>query len=199
MREKETMNSRERGRQRIQSRLCTDSREPNAGLKLTNREIVTCAEGGSLTTEPPGSPCQSLSMSISVSIQCYSFHADHQHLASTPLQQPVDWFSSLQPCVPSAVSLPFILHSATVLWSQYSYLKSFCGSPLPTGWSQDKAHPGLTADLAWHPSLPNLHSPVGLSNPSPCLWAFAIVFPLLGKLIFLVLAWLTSTLSLRMS
>ena len=32
---------RERGRQRIQSRLCADSREPDAGLKLMNYEIMT--------------------------------------------------------------------------------------------------------------------------------------------------------------
>ena len=32
---------RERGRQRIQSRPCTDSRESNMGLKLTNFEMVT--------------------------------------------------------------------------------------------------------------------------------------------------------------
>ena len=40
-REHEQGKDREKGRQRIGSRLCTDSREPNAGLKLTNREIVT--------------------------------------------------------------------------------------------------------------------------------------------------------------
>ena len=32
---------RERGRQRIQSRLCVDRREPDAGLELTNHEIMT--------------------------------------------------------------------------------------------------------------------------------------------------------------
>ena len=32
---------REQGGQKIQSRLCTDSREPNMGLKLTNCEIMT--------------------------------------------------------------------------------------------------------------------------------------------------------------
>ena len=32
---------RERGRQKIRSGLCTDSRELNAGLELTNPEIVT--------------------------------------------------------------------------------------------------------------------------------------------------------------
>ena len=31
---------KERGGQRIQSRLCTDSREPDAGFELTNREIM---------------------------------------------------------------------------------------------------------------------------------------------------------------
>ena len=32
---------RERGGQRIQSRLCADRGEPGAGLKPTNREIMT--------------------------------------------------------------------------------------------------------------------------------------------------------------
>ena len=32
---------RERGRQRIPSRLCVVSREPDAGLELTNHEITT--------------------------------------------------------------------------------------------------------------------------------------------------------------
>ena len=36
----------ERGRQRIWNELCADSREPNAGLKLTNREIMTWADVG---------------------------------------------------------------------------------------------------------------------------------------------------------
>ena len=31
----------ERGRQRIRNRLCADSREPDAGLELVNRELVT--------------------------------------------------------------------------------------------------------------------------------------------------------------
>ena len=35
---------RERGRQRIQSGLRVDSREPNVGLELKNREIMTCAK-----------------------------------------------------------------------------------------------------------------------------------------------------------
>ena len=35
-----------RGRQRIWSELCTDSREPDGGLKLTNHEIMTWAEVG---------------------------------------------------------------------------------------------------------------------------------------------------------
>ena len=33
--------SRKRREQRIQSRLCTDNGEPNAGLELTNSEIMT--------------------------------------------------------------------------------------------------------------------------------------------------------------
>ena len=32
---------RERGRQKIQSRLCLESIEPDVGLELTNHEIVT--------------------------------------------------------------------------------------------------------------------------------------------------------------
>ena len=47
-REREREKERERGReqvsmggQRIRYRLCTDSREPDVGLKLTNHEIVT--------------------------------------------------------------------------------------------------------------------------------------------------------------
>ena len=32
---------RERGGQRIQNRLCDDSKEPDVGLKLTNHEIMT--------------------------------------------------------------------------------------------------------------------------------------------------------------
>ena len=32
---------RERGRERISSRLCTVSVEPNVGLELTNDEIIT--------------------------------------------------------------------------------------------------------------------------------------------------------------
>ena len=39
----------DRGRQGIQSGLCADSRQPNAGLKLTNREIMTRAKVGCLT------------------------------------------------------------------------------------------------------------------------------------------------------
>ena len=37
------------GGQRILSRLCADSREPDAGLELRNREIMTRAEAGRLT------------------------------------------------------------------------------------------------------------------------------------------------------
>ena len=40
---------RERGGQRIQSGLWADSREPDAGLKLGNHEIMTWAEAGRLT------------------------------------------------------------------------------------------------------------------------------------------------------
>ena len=32
---------RDRERERIRSRLCADSREPNVGLELTNPEIMT--------------------------------------------------------------------------------------------------------------------------------------------------------------
>ena len=39
--EQEEKGQRERGRQRIQSGLCADSREPDVGLELTNREIMT--------------------------------------------------------------------------------------------------------------------------------------------------------------
>ena len=39
---------RRMGRERIPSRFCTVSTEPSAGLKLTNREIMTWAEVGSL-------------------------------------------------------------------------------------------------------------------------------------------------------
>ena len=40
-REHELGMGRERGRQRIPSRLCADSKEPNTGLELTNHEIMT--------------------------------------------------------------------------------------------------------------------------------------------------------------
>ena len=39
----------ERGRQRIWGGLCTDSKEPDVGLELTHREIVTWAEVVHLT------------------------------------------------------------------------------------------------------------------------------------------------------
>ena len=35
------MRDRERKRERIQSRLCTDDTESDPGLKLTNRQIMT--------------------------------------------------------------------------------------------------------------------------------------------------------------
>ena len=51
---------RERGGQRIWSRLCTDSSKPGVGLKLTNLEIVTWAEVGRIapwaTQAPPHCP-----------------------------------------------------------------------------------------------------------------------------------------------
>ena len=48
-REKEWKRGRETGRQRILSRLRADSREPDAELELTNREIMTWAEVSHLT------------------------------------------------------------------------------------------------------------------------------------------------------
>ena len=44
---------RERGRQRIWSGLCADSRKPDPGLKLTNCEIITWAKIGCLTDSAP--------------------------------------------------------------------------------------------------------------------------------------------------
>ena len=44
------------GRRGIPSRLHTDSTEPDVGLELTNREIVTCAEVKSRTLNHPGAP-----------------------------------------------------------------------------------------------------------------------------------------------
>ena len=49
MREKKWGRGREKGRQRIWSRLCTDSRKLNVGLEPTNREIMTWAEVRHLT------------------------------------------------------------------------------------------------------------------------------------------------------
>ena len=48
-RKHERARGRERGRQSIGSRLCADSREPNAGLEPMNCEITTWAEVGHLT------------------------------------------------------------------------------------------------------------------------------------------------------
>ena len=42
----------ERGRQRIQSGLCADSRDPSAELEPTNREIMTQAEVRALLSHP---------------------------------------------------------------------------------------------------------------------------------------------------
>ena len=50
---------RERGRERIPSRLCAVSTEPNTGLEVTNREIMTRAKIKSLTLNRlshPGAP-----------------------------------------------------------------------------------------------------------------------------------------------
>ena len=43
-RESDWGRGRETGRQRIPSRLCAASAEPNAGLELTNQEIMTRAK-----------------------------------------------------------------------------------------------------------------------------------------------------------
>ena len=40
-RDRDRDRDRERGRQRIRGWLCTDSREPDAGLELVNGEILT--------------------------------------------------------------------------------------------------------------------------------------------------------------
>ena len=48
-RENEPGRGRERGERRIQSRLCAESREPSAGLRLIKREIMTQAKVGHLT------------------------------------------------------------------------------------------------------------------------------------------------------
>ena len=47
---------RERGRQRIPSRLHTINAEPDAGLELVNREIVTRAEVARLADWAPQAP-----------------------------------------------------------------------------------------------------------------------------------------------
>ena len=46
----------ERGRQRIQSGLCVDSREPDAGLELTSPEVMARAEVGRLPDGAPQAP-----------------------------------------------------------------------------------------------------------------------------------------------
>ena len=48
-RESQWGRGRQRGRQRIPTGLCTDSREPDAGLELMNYEIMTWAEVGCFT------------------------------------------------------------------------------------------------------------------------------------------------------
>ena len=51
---------RERRSHRIRSRLQAVSTEPDVGLELTNREIMTWAKVGRLTTEPPRCPKPSI-------------------------------------------------------------------------------------------------------------------------------------------
>ena len=46
----------ERGRERIPSRLCTISTEPEVGLEPTNHKIMTSAENHELATEPTEPP-----------------------------------------------------------------------------------------------------------------------------------------------
>ena len=52
---------RERERQSIQSRLCTDSREPDVGLEPTNRKIMTWAKVRHLTNWATQGPLKSFS------------------------------------------------------------------------------------------------------------------------------------------
>ena len=54
-RESEQGRGRKRGGQRIQSRLCADNRQPDAGLELMNHKIMTEAKVTHLT-EPPRCP-----------------------------------------------------------------------------------------------------------------------------------------------
>lgn len=55
-REREQGSGRETGRPRIWSRLCADSGEPDEGLELMNRVIITLAEVGCLTNWPTQMP-----------------------------------------------------------------------------------------------------------------------------------------------
>ena len=50
-REREWVRGRERGRERIPSRLHTVSTEPDAGLEPTNREIMTWPKSGACLTD----------------------------------------------------------------------------------------------------------------------------------------------------
>ena len=52
---REGQRERERGRQRVQSRLCAESREPRVGLQLTKHKIMTWAKVRHLT-EPSAWP-----------------------------------------------------------------------------------------------------------------------------------------------
>ena len=58
--EREQEWSRETGRHRIRSRLQAPSTEPNVGLEVTNRKIVTWAEVRCSSTEPPSHPYHGL-------------------------------------------------------------------------------------------------------------------------------------------
>ena len=63
----------ERGRERIPSRLCTISDEPDSGLELTNCEIVTGAEvkrQDTQLTKPPGRPIPLLSYAPELAAKC---------------------------------------------------------------------------------------------------------------------------------
>ena len=56
LRESTSKGGAERGGQRIWSRLCADSSEPDVGLELTNCEVTTWAESDASPTEPPRRP-----------------------------------------------------------------------------------------------------------------------------------------------
>ena len=68
-RERASRGGEERGRQRIWSRLCTDSREPKAGLEFTNCEIMTWAEVRCSTDWSTQMPLHVISFSLSIHSQ----------------------------------------------------------------------------------------------------------------------------------